>query len=283
MIALTLSLTLAALPCNDLGGLRTRLGQAAASAKWADALAELELKSAPVPISPPKALAPADAARWVADRAGAVCGARELARPDVTVDRARLGSILARPEFTHESTRGRALSQWLSRLADWLLHLLQSDSARGYAEWTRSAVLAVALLVVAFGLARLTRVRRRKARAAASSAPSGFTLAPAADHLALARSSLSTDARTAIRHGWLALLSALERRRLARPDRVKTNREIVADLPARGASTTLVERVSPLVEWFDLRFYSLAPVAMDEAAGFLDRVASLASELAEAP
>jgi hypothetical protein len=282
MIALALSVALGALPCHDVGALRSQLARNVAEHSWEAALERVKRSAAPLPIEPPSSLAPEKQADWVADRIEASCEAQSVKDVVATIDRGRLGAILARPEFTRDSERGRALVQWISRFFDWLGSLLETSGAQGFAQWTRALVLAAALVVVALGAVRLSRRRRRARtrRAAVEEAP--FQLAPAADHLALARARLGTDARDAIRHGWLALLSALERRRLARPDRVKTNREIVAELPQRGASAAIIERVGSIVDWFDLRFYSLAPVAQEDARGFLERVAALASEIQEA-
>ncbi|MFP2933600.1 DUF4129 domain-containing protein, partial [Pyxidicoccus sp. 3LG] len=68
---------------------------------------------------------------------------------------------------------------------------------------------------------------------------------------------------------------ALEQRRLARPDRVKTNRELAAELPARGSPAPVVSEVERLVGWYDRAFYSLAPVPEDEAARFVTAVEHL--------
>ena len=98
-------------------------------------------------------------------------------------------------------------------------------------------------------------------------------------HLARARAALDTDAREALREALLALLSALERRRLSRPDRVRTNRELARELPARGAPPAVAAEVARLVEWYDARFYSLAPVAAAEARRFVEAVAALEAHM----
>ena len=88
--------------------------------------------------------------------------------------------------------------------------------------------------------------------------------------------------REAIREGLLALLSSLEAKRLARPDRVKTNRELVGELPGRGASAQLTGEVERLVRWYDRAFYSLEPVPPEDAARFVDEVERLHQGLAGA-
>jgi hypothetical protein len=90
-----------------------------------------------------------------------------------------------------------------------------------------------------------------------------------------ARGALASNTREAIRQGLLALLSTLEERQLARPGRVKTNRELAAELPGRGAPPPLVQEVERLVRWYDRIFYSLSPVPPHEAASFVADVERL--------
>ena len=53
---------------------------------------------------------------------------------------------------------------------------------------------------------------------------------------------VEADPRGAIREGLFALLGALERRSLARPDRVRTNREMAEEVAQRGAAPELSEQ-----------------------------------------
>jgi hypothetical protein len=103
------------------------------------------------------------------------------------------------------------------------------------------------------------------------------------EHLARARAALTTAPREAIRQGLFALLSSLEDARLARPDRVRTNRELVRELPSRGADATLVAKIDPLMRWYDGAFYSLDEVPKDGAVRFVDDVEKLSLELKGAP
>ncbi|MGQ0505136.1 MAG: DUF4129 domain-containing protein, partial [Myxococcaceae bacterium] len=75
---------------------------------------------------------------------------------------------------------------------------------------------------------------------------------------------------------------ALERARLARPERVRTNRELAAELPKRGAGPEMSKRVQALVRDFDLTYYSLDPVATESACAFLLQVEQIDRELGEA-
>jgi hypothetical protein len=60
---------------------------------------------------------------------------------------------------------------------------------------------------------------------------------------------------------------------------VKTNRELAAELPGRGAPEALVREVERLVRWYDGAFYSLAPVPSAEAARFVEDVERLQGTL----
>jgi Domain of unknown function (DUF4129) len=73
----------------------------------------------------------------------------------------------------------------------------------------------------------------------------------------------------------LALVTWLERERLARADRAKTNRELVVELPSRGASNDVAARVARLVAEYDAAYYSLAPVSPQLAKHFINTLHAL--------
>lgn len=224
-----------------------------------------------------------EAARGLpADAAEAACRLVALPAPVPSAEPSALGAIYQRPEFKQARDRvGGAWDVLWRRLSRWLGGLLGSAGALGYAEATRLAVLVAAavagLLVLLRALA--ARTQRRARPGGAEAAPSALALEDAATHLARARSASSP--RAAIREALLALLSALERARLARPDRVKTNLELVGELTARGASPPVVERVGALLAWYDAAWYSLEPVAPAAAEGFLRGVEEAAGQLTE--
>jgi hypothetical protein len=200
-------------------------------------------------------------------------------------DPALLKEILSRPEFAQARLReGDLLERLLQRVKVWLEELLQTQQAQSFAVGTRTAVLALAFAVVLFVALRLRRWRRGPAQQGGSAgiAAAALKLDSPGEHLSRARASLAERPREAIREGLLALLSSLEGRRLARPDRVKTNRELVAELPGRGASAQLTREVERLVRWYDRAFYSLAPVAAEDAARFVEEVERLHQGLAGA-
>lgn len=282
MILLAAAL-LAASPCADLPAVDRALEAAAHAPKgWAAEQTRLREAFAPLPLSPPPGADTSKQVAFTRERLHALC--RFTAAPQEAFappDRDRMREILARPELagaTHN--RGEWLEGWLRALWHWLQDLLDSKGAGQFANGTRAVVLALAAAVVALGTWRVLRLRRgRRVAPPRATFPLPLRLDPPGDHLGRAHAALESDPREAIREGLLALLSCLERRRLARPDRVKTNGEIVLELPVRGASPDLVAKVDPVVRWYDRTFYSLAPVPRQEASAFLASVSGLRDEL----
>ena len=162
--------------------------------------------------------------------------------------------------------------------------LLDRREAATFSEWTRVGVLGLAVAVV---LGAALRIRRRigagrtsPRRAEAPAEP--LVLDAPEVHFAHARRAVGEggDPREGIRQALLALLSVLERQRWARPDRVRTNRELASELPSRGAPAEVSREVDRLVHWYDRTYYSLEPVSSVEAERFLHDVAQFESRLA---
>lgn len=188
-----------------------------------------------------------------------------------------LTEIYSRAGFEHARQRNSgAFQAFLAQLQAWFEKFFESSGAETYSNATRVLVLALAL---AIGVTVVLRViTRRRARVDANTiqhATNALELDDPAVHRQRAEALLATDPRGAIREGWLSVLATLERARFARPDRVKTNRELVNELPTRGAPAPLTEAVEKLVGWFDRSFYSLERVEAAEARRFLDDVAKL--------
>lgn len=193
-------------------------------------------------------------------------------------DRAHLEEIYQRPEFERARLRNQGtLEQLWRRLIGWFEAFFESKGAQTYSKITRFLVLLAASLVA--GAAVLQLLNRRRTRQphalAAIAGAAALELDAPATHLKRGRDALTTDPRAALREGLLALLSTLEGRRLARPDRVKTNRELARELPARGAPAELTGTLEQLLGWYDRTFYSLQPVTSTDAARFLDDVERL--------
>lgn len=283
MLTLALPLLLASVPCADLET-DVRLIEETVQARPAELstiVEGLEARSGGIPLRPLNKDVPVEQlARDVGVRLREACALQQAAalQQAPPSDPARLRAILDRPEFAQARRRNTDLLQRLMRQLDaWLDGFFQSQGAQSFAVATRAIVLGLALAVALWAVLRLRRWRR--AAPASSSGVSGDSAALAlespAEHLRRARERLASDSREAIRQGLLALLSTLEERQLARPDRVKTNRELAAELPTRGAPAPLVQEVERLVRWYDRTFYSLSPVPAEEASRFVEDVERL--------
>jgi hypothetical protein len=286
-------LWLAALPCENQALEVQQLAEVARQqpAELDAYLATLEQRWEGLPLRSPEDDTPEKRAETATRRLQAACARPEAATsatsPLPQTDRARLQEILSRPEFAQARQRQGDLVQRLMRaLKDWLEEMLQTREAQSFATSTRTAVLVLGFAVVLFAVLRLRHWRRGPARRGeqrgGTGAATALVLDSPGEHLSRARAALGGQPREAIREGLLALLSSLETKRLARPDRVKTNRELVGELPGRGASTQLTREVERLVHWYDRAFYSLEPVPSEDAARFVDEVERLHQGLAGA-
>lgn len=206
----------------------------------------------------------------------AIC---ELNRtPPVPAPRGSLDEIYRRQGF--EQARAPEDGATMKRLRAWLESLFQTAGAETYSNLTRLAVLVLAAVLVLWAVIALGRRRRRTAHLEASGATEPPSeLGDPRGHLARAEALVTTDPRAAAREGLLAVLSALERARLARPDRVKTNREIAQELPERGAPAPLVESISSLLVTYDEAWYSQRPLAEESARSFVADAARLVARV----
>jgi hypothetical protein len=286
---------LAALPCAEREATTRLLEETAASRPSEFSAVEqgLSARLGGMPLPPADTDASAsERARQLATFLERSCALQEeVARAAPTAlppsEPERLRAILDRPEFSRARERhGDLVKRLMRELGAWLEDLFESSGAQSFAVATRSLMLGLALALVLWGVLKLSARRGLKASlpGAAPLTESPLVLDSPGEHLRRAREALAADAREAIREGLLALLSSLEQKRLARPDRVKTNRELAAELPGRGAPAPVVSEVERLVGWYDRAFYSLAPVPADEAARFVAAVEHLSGTLTvEAP
>lgn len=198
----------------------------------------------------------------------------ELAKRDFTsATPADLSKIYEREGFERARERNSgALQAWLAQARAWFMALFETRGAETYSNITRIAVLVAAVAIVMLVSLRVRARRRQRAALPQAKFETELELDDPATHRARAEALLSENPREAMREALFSLLAVLERRRLARPDRTRTNRELGIELPANGAPPELVARVAPLFTWFDRTFYSLAAVAPDEARRFLDDV-----------
>jgi hypothetical protein len=212
----------------------------------------------------------------------AVCALEARSSEAAAADRARLEDIFSRDRYQRaRASDAGSFKALLDRVRAWLASIFESGGAQSFSNVTRFVVAILAAVLAAVGAARLfLRGGARRARSTAGPvSPTALELESPAEHLARARAALASAPREAIREALFALLSALEDARLARPDRVRTNRELVNELPSRGADQALVAKIDPLMRWYDGAFYSLEPVPQDGAARFVDDVARLSGQL----
>lgn len=203
-----------------------------------------------------------------------------LAQPaaaEAPVDRDALRVLLEEDEFSRARNRNSSVTAILwARFVAWFMAFLQTKAAAGFAHVAPYVVLAIATALVLIGVLRSRSAKGRQRSRPAAARSESLQLDPPEQHLARARALVASAPREAIREGSLALLSSLEQRRFARPERVKTNREVCAELPGRGAPQELVREVSARLDWYDRAFYSLAAVEPSAAGAFLDGVQALA-------
>ncbi|QSQ15132.1 DUF4129 domain-containing protein [Myxococcus landrumensis] len=291
MSPLPLLLLLSALPCDEREATVRALEETARSRpeELAGALEVVrrDMGGMPLPLEELGTTAPEQVQR-VADFLQRACALErnEASAPVVEFpanERERLKGVLDRPEFAKARQRhGDLVKQFLRKLESWLEGAFESREAQGFAVATRAVMLGLAIALVLWGVlkVRAMRLRRNVARAGGQSASVPLVLDAPPEHLKRARKALADHPREAIREALLSMLSTLEERRLARPDRVKTNRELAAELPTRGAPAAVTHEVERLMTWYDQAFYSLAPVPEAEAARFIDAVEHLQGQLA---
>lgn len=277
--------TAAPLPCGEV---EARVERLRATESLEDLEAQLQRlqREAGGPLALPSdaQLDRAERAEKAARRLELICALASRPSPSQDApDRKLLQEILSRPELADGRQPSRnvfaPLFAWLEVL---LGRYFESRGALTFAQTARVAVLALALGSALYAALRIAAARRRRTTAPAQvpRAAQGTTLEDPAVHLERARAALAHDGREAIREGLLGLLSTLERRRWARPDRTRTNRELAAELPERGAPQEVSEATLGLVDWYDRAFYSLQPVSTDEATRFLAQVEQLRVRLA---
>lgn len=281
MIGLLL-VVLAQAPCDDVA----RSSAALESAKTAGDLLfltnEQRQSTGITLLRPSEEDLPRERARLLAaERLRSACA---LSTSNVTAprgDAAALKAVMDRPEFYGARDRDAdALQQWFRRLMDWLESLLGERPAQTFADSMRLVVLGLAVVVAALIALRLARTRfGKRAESAQRAEAAPLVLLDPGEHLSKAGALLASDPREALREGLLSLLSSLERKRLARPDRVKTNRELARELPERGATPALAQAVRELLTRYDRTFYSLEPVASETASAFLQSVSELQRSL----
>lgn len=199
-------------------------------------------------------------------------------------ERARLETILARPEYLPEEQRESALQKWLKKLRDALVQLLErwlggrpapapTATTTGSINGVRLALVLIGLVALAFALvALIKRWRRRRQRDDQLEVREvlGEELADdvtAADLLANASAlARQGDYRSAIRRAYIALLCELEQRGKLRLHRAKTNGDYLNALREENA---LYRNFSVMTEVFEHIWYGRERAQADEYDDFL--------------
>ncbi len=226
---------------------------------------------------------PAQVASLPEPKREAGCLVAGRAQPAPSVDRAALEEIYAQPKMARARIRsGGNTDALLARLVAWLDRVAGTRGVETYTVVTRWLVMALGAGAALWAIAKLLERRRRPAAAVRAVQHGGLKLEDPALHFSRAQQALQAAPREALREALLGLLSSLERARLARPDRVKTNRELVRELPQRGASAELAQAVGRALDWYDETFYSLRPVEKADAQRFLDDAQALGARAGSA-
>lgn len=204
----------------------------------------------------------------------AAAAAREGAR-DTEAEKGRLQSILRRPEYNEQASKGGALARLWDEIVNLLKKLvpktkpMQPGAAGALSLVARVFIYALAAAVIVFVVWRFgpdvwTRVstRRRRAREREARVILGETLAPdesAATLFAEAeRLARAGSYRAAIRKAYVAVLCELGDRKLVRLARHKTNRDYLNGVRDRAE---LHAALRPLTVNFERHWYGFAPAS----------------------
>lgn len=191
---------------------------------------------------------------------------------DKEAEKGRLQTILRRPEYNEQASKGGALA----RVWEWIVNLLKkltpdikpmnSGGSRFLSVIARLLIYVLAVGVIIFVVVRFgpnlwnrVSARRKTARGREARIVLGETLAPdetAADLFAEAeRLARAGDLRAAIRKAYVAVLCELGDRKIIRLARHKTNRDYLNGVRDR---TDLYGALRPLTLNFERHWYGFA-------------------------
>ena len=200
--------------------------------------------------------------------------AAEQGARDKEAEKGRLQSILQRPEYNEEASKGGAFERFMQWLSDFFEGLfpkrgpVSPGTSSLFSVVARVLVYALAVALIAFLVwrygpllwNRAVVARREKAREAR--VVLGERLAPdqtSSDLIAEAeRLARAGDLRGAIRKAYVAVLCELGDRHLIRLAQHKTNRDYLASLRER---TELYGVMHPLTHTFERHWYGFAPAS----------------------
>ncbi|MCA1818264.1 MAG: DUF4129 domain-containing protein, partial [Acidobacteria bacterium] len=204
----------------------------------------------------------------------AAAAARSRAR-DKEADKGRLQTILRRPEYNEQASKGGALARLWEEIVKLLKRLIpqtkpmQPGAAGALSLVARVFIYALAAAVIVFVIWRFGpnlwsrfSTRRRRTREREARVVLGETLAPdqsSADLFADAeRLARAGDLRAAIRKAYVAVLCELGDRKLIRLARHKTNRDYLNGVRDRAELYTALR---PLTLNFERHWYGFAPAS----------------------
>jgi hypothetical protein len=193
---------------------------------------------------------------------------------DKEAEKGRLQSILRRPEYNEQASRGGAMQQlwnWIKELLSKLLpdtKPMSPGASRALSVVARIFIYALAVALIVFVLwrfgpaawERFAARRKQRARGREARIVLGERIASdesAADLLAEAeRLARAGDLRGAIRKAYIAVLCELGDRKLIRLAQHKTNRDYLLSLRDRAE---LFAAMRPLTNAFEQHWYGFAP------------------------
>lgn len=207
----------------------------------------------------------------------------ETTKDESAAERARLQSILSRPEYQPEAEKESTLQKWFNELKDAIFRFLaRIFSAGGMSAPNAMTILLLRLLIyTAVGLAiilagrALARSLRRGAKRQAKGEVREVLGEQIEEHVtaedlikAAGELARAGEYRLAIRRVYIALLYDLEQRGKLRLHRSKTNRDY---LHALSSEPAIYPPVADLTTAYERVWYGHARAVSDDYAGFIAR------------
>jgi hypothetical protein len=202
------------------------------------------------------------------------------AQNDKDANKARMASILRRPEYNDKSASESAFQRVWQQFLNWLRYIfpeakpIAPGSVRGLSRAAQLIVIGIAAAVILLALWKGAGFYRHRQRRVKKEKPRervvlGERLAPdqtSVDLLSEAESlARAGDLRAAIRKGYIAFLCELGDRKVLRLERANTNRDYLYAVREREK---LHENMRALTDSFERHWYGDLPAALDDWADF---------------
>lgn len=207
----------------------------------------------------------------------------ESAKDESAAERARLQSILSRPEYQPEAEKESTIQKWINEVKDAFWRLMSRIfSAGGMSAPNATTILLLRILIylaVGFAIILAGRALARRLHYGAQRKAKGEVREVlgeqiedhvTAEDLIKAASDLARagEYRLAIRRAYIALLYELEQRGKLRLHRSKTNRDY---LRALSDEPTIYPPVADLTNAYERVWYGHARAVSEDYAGFIAR------------